>query len=174
MLPVLVLLVLLIATLCSAQLPSNLPGGGALPGQAKGEPYVLPGQRMVFVDWLYIRPGALNWYNEQGTITAKKDLKVGPFGANFATQDMPRGIKFCLEQAVKSGPIIQRQAPYEAMQLRPVALLQDGDTYKLWALAQAEDGKQRYCYFESLDGLYWNRPSLGLVEVEGSDRKSVV
>ncbi len=175
MLPVLVLLVLLIATLCCAQMPTNIVGGGALPGATTGEPYVLPGARMTFVDWLYVRPGAHNWLDAQGNgIATSRAVKAGPWDARFVTEDMPRGIKFVVERAEKRGPIIERDRPLVAMGLSAGTLLKDGDKYRLWAGCQDDQGAGHEVYFESTDGLVWERPNLKLVDWGGETENNVL
>ena len=60
--------------------------------QAYGEPYELPGERLVFTNWFYVRPGGLAWVDDQGrgvTVAGNE----GPWGAHFRRADSPFGIR---------------------------------------------------------------------------------
>jgi hypothetical protein len=101
-----------------------------------GEPYDLAGKRLVFTNWHYVRPGDLDWVNDQG-----KSVYVhgneGPWGAHYRGIDTPRGIRLAAQRPQRIGPLS-----------RPSRILQEGPIIRGWAGGG---------YFESVDGLQWER-----------------
>ena len=58
-----------------------------------GEPYELAGKRMVFTNWLYIRPGQIDWLNDKGeSVYSSGDIEAGPTEAHFDTVRTTCGI----------------------------------------------------------------------------------
>jgi hypothetical protein len=53
-------------------------------------------------------------------------------------------------------------------------VMEDGGIYKMWYDAIANDGSRWLCYATSTDGLQWQKPSLGIVEFEGSKDNNIV
>jgi len=134
-----------------------------------GEPYALAGKRMVFTNWYYIRPGQLDWKDSAGkSVYASGEFQAGPNDAHFDIYLAPRGIRIVAEPAQRGQPIIRRQMPWEKMGISGNTLIHENGKYRLWAGAQEARGKSFGCYFESTDGKTWTRPSLGLVEYNGS------
>lgn len=131
-----------------------------------GEPYALPGRRLAFVSWYYVRPGGYGWFNAAG-----ENVTVGgneaPGAAVYRTFDMPRGIRLVAERPERVGPILTAEQPWETTGVQITTLLREGDRYRAWGSAAGEqpDG---FCYFESTDGITWTRPNLGLVERDGA------
>ncbi|MEO6436648.1 MAG: hypothetical protein ABIP55_12930 [Tepidisphaeraceae bacterium] len=138
-----------------------------------GEPYQLLGKRLVFTTWYFVRPGQLEWQNDQGQ-SAGSDVKFGPFDAHFKSVDAPSGIEWVAEQPQRVGPIISRDRPWEKMGLSITTILRESDTFRMWGSCQGTDGKRYACYFESKDGRSWERPNLGLVEFEGSRENNLL
>jgi len=146
------------------------------PDQWTGEPYELAGSRLVFTSWYYVRPGGYAWVDEKGgNVSARRDLKIGPWGARFRrADDAPRGIRLVAEKPQRRGPIIPPERPWEAMGLSVGFILQDGGKYRAWGSCQDRQGKSYHCYFESEDGLNWQRPNLGIVEYQGNKENNLI
>ena len=152
-----------------AEGPLNVPDGTTLTQQAYGEPYAVAGNRLFFINWLYIRPGGLNWVDDAGNgVAANRSVMAGDWDAHYRTHDIPRGIRIVAQPAKRHGPAIKREMPWEQVGLRVYTLIHEGDKYRMWAGCQAADGKTRDCYFESTDGYTWTRPSMDMIEFEGS------
>lgn len=132
-----------------------------------GEPYALAGKRLVFTNWYYIRPGSFGWYNDAGKYVSMGGSE-GPFGAHFRRSDGPHGLRLVAQPAARVGPVLKHEKPWEGKGVALGTVIQDGDRYRAWGGCQSEKGESRACYFESRDGVTWERPSLGLVEIEGS------
>ncbi|MFQ3549233.1 MAG: twin-arginine translocation signal domain-containing protein [Armatimonadota bacterium] len=121
-----------------------------------GEPYKLLGKRLVFTNWLFIRPGSFGWFNKDG-----KNVTVGgsedAWGANMRRSNFPTGIHLKAIKAEKlDEPIFKPEKPWE-----------DSKGYMVNTILQ-EDGKYRAwfgsAYAESKDGINWDRPNLGIKE----------
>ena len=72
--------------------------------------------------------------------------------------------------------------PWEGNACFTFTIFQDGNRYRMYYRGwHFETGKtlefprrQVTCYAESLDGIHWYRPNLGLVEFEGSKRNNIL
>ena len=73
-----------VATHCSAVEPARV-----------GEPYELLGNRLVFTNWIYVRPGDVGWVDKTGkSVFADESVKMDPFEAVWAPADyMPWGVR---------------------------------------------------------------------------------
>src|SRR5688500_576595 len=71
-----------------------------------GEPYALAGKRMVFTNWYYIRPGQIDWVDDNGKSIYGGDTKAGPDDVHFRNYLAPRGIRLVAQPAQRIGPII--------------------------------------------------------------------
>jgi len=69
--------------------------------------------------------------------------------------------------------------PWEGAFCAYVTVLHDGDTYRMYYRGKPSarpDGSldEVTCYAESRDGIHWEKPDMGLVEVAGSRKNNVV
>ena len=72
--------------------------------------------------------------------------------------------------------------PWDGNNPGHVTVFQDGDTYRMYYIASVEvyggnDGRPHddlICYAESTDGINWTRPSLGIVEFDGSTDNNII
>ena len=78
----------------------------------------------------------------------------------------------------RPGAVLRSDKPWDAFGLGWYSIVEDDGTYKMWYHASDGDqwagGKERLCYAVSPDGLSWDKPSLGLVEYEGSKDNNIV
>jgi hypothetical protein len=129
-----------------------------------GEPYELRGKRIVFTDYYFIRPGVLLWLNDKGKyVNTDKDPVYGPYDVRLERPSSPYGIEIVTEPA-QGRERLEPQCPWEKNGVRFFSVLQDSDTYKAWGACDPGGA----CYFESKDGIHWDRPKLGLKDFEGS------
>jgi len=141
----------------------------------QGEPYALAGKRLVFTNWIFVRTGQLDWVNNKGESVFGKAVKDGPWDADFRGIMVPRGVRLVTESAKRSDkPFISRDRPWEAMGIGVGTLLRDEGKYRLWGFCQDSDGVCRMCYFESEDGVTWQKPNLGLMSYKGSTDNNLV
>ena len=137
-----------------------------------GEPYELAGNRLVFTNWLFVRPGEFAWVDDQGSnVTVGGDQ--GPWGAHFRQTNYPHGIRLVAQPAQRVGPLFQLERPWETKGLAVTTLIHDGDRYRAWGTCAGEQGGG-FCYFESPDGMAWERPELGLVELGGNTKNNLI
>ncbi|MHB0998119.1 MAG: hypothetical protein ACYC27_02645 [Armatimonadota bacterium] len=125
-----------------------------------GEPYGFSGKRIVFTNWLLIRPGVFGWYDASGqnvTVTGKS----APKEAKMKRSEFPFGIRLEAQKAKRLGPIFKVEEPWEDPNpgFSTNTIIQDGSIYKAWGGG---------AYYESKDGITWERPRLGIKEINGS------
>jgi len=143
--------------------------GTAIPAattqQPFGEPYELAGSRLVFTNWFFVRPGGFAWLNDRGqSVTVAGN--EGPWGAHFRRSDSPFGIRLVAQPAQRMGPILQSERPWEAKGVSINTLIHVDGKYRAWGPCWWEKSRG-FCYLESTDGLHWQRPELGQVELAG-------
>jgi hypothetical protein len=138
-----------------------------------GEPYSLAGKRMMFTNWYYIRAGQVDWKDASGKSVYQGEVEAGPFDAHFEAHLAPHGIKLIAQPAERGKPILHRERPWEQMGISGIALIHDSGRYRLWGGAQQSKDKRFSCYFESTDGVNWERPDLGIVDYEGSKHNNL-
>jgi len=130
-----------------------------------GEPYELAGKRIAFTSWFLVRPGGFAWVDSEGrNVTVSGD--VGPWGARFARSDYPHGVRLVAQPAERVGPVIAGERPWDTTGIAVTTLIKDGDRYRAWGTCSGPAGGG-FCYFESADGMTWERPELGQVQVDG-------
>ena len=104
----------------------------------------------------------------------------------------PTGVKIQIEKGRVLGPWLQSERPWEKAGVGPLSVIQEGNRYRLWygcswtvrdRAVVAPDGRLKLgsegggsgvCYAESSDGFTWERPSLGIVEFEGSRDNNII
>ena len=77
---------------------------------------------------------------------------------------------------------VRYDAPWEGNTCGYVTVFQDGDVYRMYYRgsghkygdAEADWHTEVYCYAESRDGIEWHKPSLGLIEFEGSTDNNII
>jgi hypothetical protein len=156
--------------------------GGAQPALALyhdrgyGEPYQLFGNRIVFTSWYWVRPGQWDWQDDDGrSVFADGKCMAGPLDAHFRELDIPHGIRLVVEPAQREGPIIPGDKPWDSGKGTGVqALLYENGKYRLWGSCRDAKGESHACYWESADGIHWDKPNLGLVEFEGSKENNLI
>ncbi|MBI4558394.1 MAG: hypothetical protein HY706_12505 [Candidatus Hydrogenedentes bacterium] len=137
-----------------------------------GEPYELLGKRLVFTNWIYVRPGDVGWTDPQGqSVFADESVKMGPFDAVWAPSDhLPWGIQLMAQPPAEIRKWeIKPEFPWEGGDIDVTAILWEDGKLKAWGNCAAGS-----CYFESRDGFVWERPKLGLVEYQGSKENNLI
>ena len=86
-----------------------------------------------------------------------------------------------INPATKTGEKnVQRDKPWESATLNWFNVMQDEGKYRMWYECYDIDSwdcvgcDTSFCYAESKDGITWNKPSLGLVEFEGSKDNNIL
>ncbi len=138
----------------------------------QGEPYDLAGKRIVFLNWYYVHPGQdADWRLPDGR-SARVNGSYGPWEARFRHENHAYGIRLAAQPAQRIGPLVKLERPWESKGIRFNVVMQDEGKYRAWGYVDA--GKKetppqfKPCYYESKDGINWERPNLGQVEFEGN------
>ena len=84
-----------------------------------------------------------------------------------------RGTRLKLHVPRPGGVAISYEKPWEDWNSFYTTILKDDETYRMYYRCGL--GRQSYtCYAESRDGIRWTRPSLGLIEIQGSRENNVI
>ena len=87
------------------------------------------------------------------------------------------GVSLRLHQPRNAGPAFQFDKPWEGKFSASVTVLDDDGLYRMYyrGLPRANGESEAVtCYAESLDGVNWVKPNLGLFEIEGTMDNNVV
>ncbi len=89
------------------------------------------------------------------------------------------GLTLKLHHPCRTGTVLTLDSPWEGDYLGHVSVLRDGDLYRMYYRGYHKPGFSwdddiYTCYAESCDGIHWNKPSLALVEWEGSKANNIV
>ncbi len=99
--------------------------------------------------------------------------------------DQSHNIRLRLHPARKTGEIVlKREHPWESATLNWFSVIQDAGVvdkeakYRMWYECYDVPGwptsdDTSFCYAESRDGMHWTKPSLGLVEYQGSKSNNI-
>ena len=92
------------------------------------------------------------------------------------------GAELRMHQPSPQGVALLLDEPWEGNSCNYFTVIQDGDLYRMYYRALDIDfSKKKYknrpeviCYAESRDGVHWEKPSLGLIEYEGSSDNNII
>ena len=85
--------------------------------------------------------------------------------------DAPMGVKLCVEPATKSEPLLVADRPWEGDTIGWSQVMFDDGRYRMWYSTYKP--VEHLCYAESLDGMHWEKPELGIIEFEGSTQNNM-
>jgi hypothetical protein len=139
------------------------------------EPHVLAGKRLVFTNWYFVRPPFFDWVNDKGeSVYISATENFGLYGAEFVTRDVSFGVKFFVEECKPELPLFKNDKPWDKWGIRLFNLIYYNGKYRMWGRCYTDNLSGRPCYFESLDGIHWEKPNLGLVEFEGNRNNNLL
>lgn len=112
------------------------------------------------VNWDCLHVGALGWSD------ARKPIPC----------DVPQGVTLRAEPARMSGPLFAADRAWEKGSMGWAQVFEDGGRLRMWysVSAPSPESYERLCYAESMDGLTWHKPELGLIAIKGSTANNVV
>jgi len=151
------------------------PGGPPQPAQALSiQPYdPAVKRRIVFIHWRHVNPGWFRWEDEQGGAHGVGE-SFDPGTLRFRPTDSPQGIRLVAQPAERRGPLVHVERPWEKMGIWLVTVLHEKGVYRSWASCLPSLGETVFSYFESKDGMSWERPKLGLVERDGNRDNNIL
>ena len=93
--------------------------------------------------------------------------------------DTLNGTRLLLHEPRDEEPVLKFDKPWEGAFCGYCTIIKDGDTYRAYYRGLPEAGKdgsskETTCYAESKDGIHWEKPNLGLFEVNGTSDNNVV
>jgi len=93
--------------------------------------------------------------------------------------DTLTGTRLVLQKPRDEGPVLKFDKPWEGMFCGYITIIKDGETYRAYYRGLPEAGKdgtslETTCYAESKDGIHWEKPNLGLFEVNGTLENNVI
>ena len=88
------------------------------------------------------------------------------------------GARLKLHEPKPGGVAVRYDTPWEGYPDLPLSfyttVLKDGDTYRMYYRGSHDPLIINNCYAESVDGVSWSKPRLGLVDVGGSTANNVI
>lgn len=165
-----------------------------------GQPFELPGNRLIFTSYQYIQPASKPlWYSNgadaltsrAGELPESVAGTAGMWDAHLKTTNAPIGIRLAVQPARRSDKPhkLQPIKPWEDGGVELTDLIVDDYMEIHWAgnmIFDEEDGYYKVwgncsskgipyrCYFQSRDFQTWERPSLGVMEYEGSKTNNLI
>ncbi len=94
--------------------------------------------------------------------------------------DSMQGVSLKLHTPIPRDVAIVFDKPWEGNVSAYATVFQDGDVFRMYYRGMNYDpatnasGDERVCYAESVDGIVWTKPELGLFEFEGSKANNIV
>jgi hypothetical protein len=94
--------------------------------------------------------------------------------------DQVSGAGLVLHQPVSREVAITHDEPWEGNICCGHVVFQDGDLYRMYYRGRHYDEETKRethwfsCYAESVDGIHWTKPKLGLVEFRGSNQNNII
>ncbi len=123
---------------------------------------LVSGQKLVFCDWGNIQAG----YYIQGGVVVNKHV--------------PSGVQIQYYRPLVTDPILRADKPWESNFLGLYStLMYDEGKYRLWYegyphLEEQADINCILCYAESVDGITWVKPNLGIATYDGSTANNIL
>lgn len=89
------------------------------------------------------------------------------------------GVALELHQPAERETVIRFDAPWEGRYVGYVTVLQDGDRVRMYYRGMPEAGSdgssgEQTCYAESTDGIHFEKPNLGIYEVNGTKENNAI
>jgi hypothetical protein len=153
----------------------EIPVSGEEPLRLANGPYEINGNRIVFTNWFYVRDGHFRWFDGEGKkVNTNRDAIIDPDSAHFVSTDVAYGIRIFAETPQRDIPIIQTDKPWDKWGIEIHTLIHENGKYRLWGNSSSDRLHKWRSYFESEDGIHWEKPNLGLMEFEGSRENSLI
>lgn len=84
------------------------------------------------------------------------------------------GTELALQQPTAAEVVLQFNAPWDNQTSTFVSVLRDNERYRMYYNCLRDAQETATCYAESLDGIHWVKPFLGLYPFEGSGRNNII
>ena len=121
------------------------------------------------------------WAQEDSAVNVGSEKQLF-FDGKFIAES--KGVRIVMNLPVKAGVVLSPDRPWEDFRLTSYfTVVQDGELCRMYYSCFSKDQwhtpdsweKHAYlCYAESKDGVHWAKPSLGIVEFEGSKDNNII
>ena len=108
-------------------------------------------------------------------------LAIGPRRELFVDNyliDRLEGARLKLNEPRPGGVAIKYDTAAEGYPDHPgsffTTVIKDGDVYRMYYRGGSDNERSLTCYAESTDGINWRKPTLGLIDVDGSTANNVI
>ena len=88
--------------------------------------------------------------------------------------DRLEGARLMMGRPRPAGTVLKADRPWEGPFNFAYQVIRDGDVFRMFYRGWSAGGSVALCYAESRDGVRWQKPSLGLLEVDGSRENNMV
>jgi len=93
--------------------------------------------------------------------------------------DRLEGVEQRLHHPIPAETVLGFDRPWEGLHCGYVTVIKDSDTFRMYYRGLPVSGKdgsdaETTCYAESADGIHWTKPDLGIFEVSGTKKNSVI
>ena len=86
-----------------------------------------------------------------------------------------KNVTLHMNRPQKMGAVLLPDKPWESMDLGfCVSVIHHEGQYKMWYMARTAAFDMRICFARSTDGVQWEKPSLGVIEFDGSKDNNIV
>lgn len=118
-------------------------------------------------------------------LAEEQPIKIGSrlelFVDRYLIDEISGDAELCLQKPAPKEVALVTDKPWEGNTCAYYTVFQDGDRYRMYYRGSHYDVKNRKrahrevaCYAESNDGVHWTKPSLGIIEFEGSKENNIV
>ena len=99
--------------------------------------------------------------------------QLQPFWDDWLIESL-ENVRHVLHRPEPREVVLRRDRPWEDHAIYNPVVIRDGYRYRMWYRARAFEKPIYTAYAESLDGIHWVKPNLGLIEHDGSRENNLV
>ncbi|MDI6783647.1 MAG: hypothetical protein QME64_06065 [bacterium] len=107
------------------------------------------------------------------TVIRDVGSEVGLFVDDWLVEKMANAT-FRMHPPDKEEVVFRFDAPWEGRESGYVTVFQDGDKFRMYYRGGGESSREYTCLAVSNDGITWQRPTLGLIEFNGSKENNII
>ena len=114
----------------------------------------------------------------KGTAPLQIGSRLELFVDDWLVDEM-KGLRFELQKPADAGMIFDLTMPWEGHMSGTPTVFKDGDRFRMYyrgarrEMQKGRPGSSCTCYAESIDGINWTKPNLGLYEFNGSRENNI-
>ena len=134
--------------------------------------------RKTLILFLSVAGNWLTWNDIRGDeAKPKAPIRIGSqlqlFIDHFLIDSM-QGARLVLHRPLRAEVALKMDKPWEDSMMYDPVVIKDGSRYRMWYRTNLNSPPFYTGYAESPDGIHWEKPSLGLIDFEGSKENNLV